>query len=151
MENEKFKLRPEQAHQYISYQVEYNIRKDNQQLVERLCSIEKVKSSRVNSSQSKSRCKFTVINQNLRSMASITRCIKSRQIENENAKIFNRLIHTNPTLSRQDWMKSIKNNKQYKMNMSRTKCIIFLTQTHNLTTRMKFQEALKPGRPHTST
>lgn len=102
--------------------------------MDRLCNIEKISSSRLNTSASKGGNKFISITQNLRSMATISRQNRHRQIADENSKFFNRLINTSPTLSRKSWIKGIHSNNQYKLNMSRSKCKYAVTQILSPTT-----------------
>ena len=137
MESEESQCGIQSKNKQLKSNIEQNIQKDNKELVDRLCEIEKNTASRVNSSQSKNGRKFISITQNLRSMASIHRFNRIRKIQDENAKFFNRLISTTPTLSRQEWIKGMRDNKKYRVNMSRTKCTRLSIQISSRTIRKK--------------
>lgn len=70
-------------------------------------------------------------------MASINRFNRHRIIQQQNDKFFNRLINTSPTLSRTSWIKDNKENEKYKLNISRSKCNLIITQIQPRTIRNK--------------
>lgn len=104
--------------------LEYKIVKQNQGLINRISQAQKSIHSR-SLSQNNSKQKFISITQNLKAMYNINRNSRCKKIQQENNKMFSRLVNTSSTLSRKSWVKADENNKQYKMNISRTKCKLY--------------------------
>jgi hypothetical protein len=92
------------------------VEKDNQSMVCRIMRItqEKPSLSRTDSELSLLR--------NLKTYSSLNRSIKLRHIQQENSKMFSRLITTSPTISRHHWSKSNLQTSKYKENLHRGKC-----------------------------
>lgn len=59
---------------------------------------------------------------NLKTYSSLNRSIRLREIEQENSKIFSRLIMTSPTIKRDQWIKRNIQTSKYKENLHRGKC-----------------------------
>jgi len=55
--------------------------------------------------------------------SSLKRIIKQKEIEEENTKIFSRLITTPSTLKRLNWAKSSRQTEKYKENLNRSRRI----------------------------
>jgi hypothetical protein len=58
----------------------------------------------------------------LNAYSSLNRLIKSREIEEENSKLFSRILTATPTLKRKCWAKMQQQNQKYKENLCRRKC-----------------------------
>lgn len=91
------------------------IQQDNHSMIRRIIKI----------GQGRHECpkgELSEVGRNLNTYSSLNRSIKLREIEQENSKIFSRLIMTSPTINRQQWIKRNIQTSKYKENLLRTKC-----------------------------
>lgn len=93
------------------------IQKDNQSMVCRIMRITQDKPSLTRTDS-----ELSSVVRNLKTYSSLNRSIKMRQIQEENSKMFSRLIMTSPTISRNQWKKRNLQTSKYKENLHRGKC-----------------------------
>lgn len=107
------------------------IEQDNHSMIRRIIKISQVRQAPSPRSQ------LAEVARKLNSYSSLNRTMRAREIEQENSKIFSRLIMTSPTIKRQQWLKRNIQTSKYKENLLRSKCNPHHIQIHTPTTRAR--------------
>jgi hypothetical protein len=85
------------------------IERNNSSMIRRIIKISQVKHSPTRSDN-----ELTIVERNLKTYSSLNRSIRMKEIEEENSKIFSRLIMTSPTIKRDQWIKRNIQTSKYK-------------------------------------
>lgn len=110
-----------------------DIAKDNESMIHRIMEI--------NNSRAKlparPKSQLSEVGRNLKTYSSLNRTLRLREIEDQNTKMFSRLISTSPTIRREQWIKREVLTNKYKENLHRSKCTRVASQTGSRTTRRR--------------
>ncbi|EFX59853.1 hypothetical protein DAPPUDRAFT_346790, partial [Daphnia pulex] len=92
------------------------LQQDNRGMVSRIMRIAQDKPA-----LSRTHTELTSLVRNLKAYSSLNRSMRLRAIEEENCRIFSRLVSTSPTIRREQWRKSNLQTSKYKENLHRGK------------------------------